>query len=62
MELSECLRNESFRGGGKYLRNNALKSHGPHKIIDHEQTGIRSKAASVKVQFKTAIAFKRDGV
>ena len=33
---------------------NALRQY---KIIDHEQTGIRSKAASVKVQFKTAIAF-----
>jgi hypothetical protein len=51
-----------FPGCSKYLRNNILKAHGPHKIIDHEQTGIRSKAASDKVQFKTAIAFKRYGV
>ena len=33
-----------------------------HKIIENEQTGIRRKVSSVKVHFKTAIAFKRDGV
>jgi hypothetical protein len=34
----------------------------PHKIIDHEQSGIRRKVSAVKIHFKAAIAFKRDGV
>ena len=51
-----------FPGSSKCLRNDVLKPHDPHKIIEHEQTGIRRKVSSVKVHFKTAIAFKRDGV